>query len=446
MTSTLNEQLEELRLLADILDTLSKGDHPLRPDQVNPLTDRMRRATNVIENICSEGKLTPKDLTEKERPRRADGLPNLSPQLRQSPGQLHATLTKKPVVTKPSSISAFPVPRDKVPQGYLAVSKEVSRCLACTLYNILEGATRLLKASSSHIFIRKDDEMISIANCSAKLSFPPQLVRHRCLGSLDAEVLGSGIALNQQIADTSRVTSSLLIFPVFLRDPSSDAVAVVHVENKYRGSAGFDGSDEGILLTTAQLIGGLMSRFPQMDWVKNFYDPVTQHILAPFEPQQKISISREKTTRDRQVFVTETPQGGDVASDTAYWKKIEEYEPPLMIRREVLPRLSSQKALAQGLSVVPTLREVDAYVANMHGCWQRSISSNVTLSEEECSNQIELKKMRRELARVKALYDEAEEQLRLYRLEGRDYTEEFRSIKAELDSYVRKRDKLDEVQ
>ncbi|KEG14208.1 hypothetical protein DQ04_00571030 [Trypanosoma grayi] len=445
MSCKVNEQLDELRLVADILDTLAKTEQRLRPDQVTPITERIRRAVENIEKSSTEKRLQVyKDFSERDRSRRADGLPDIPQQGRQPSAQCRASSTKKFVVTKPSSISAFPVPRAKCPQGQLAVSKEVSRYLACTLYNILEGATRLLKASTAHIFVRKGDEMVSIANCSAKLSFPPQLVRHRCLGSADAEVLASGIAFNQHITDGSKTTSSLLIFPALARDPPfAGALAVVHVENKLQGSVTFDGADEGILLTAAQLVGELMSRFPQMDWIVNFYDPATQHILAPFEPRKRVPMSRGMTSRDQQAFITETPNDAELNSDAIYWRKVEEYESPLLIRREVLPRLASQKPLAQGLSSVPTLREVDAYVENIHSCWKRSVSSNVALSEEERSNQIELKVARRELTRMKALYEDAAEQLRLYRLEGRDYEEEFRSIKGELDAYVRKRDKMD---
>ncbi|RNE96654.1 uncharacterized protein Tco025E_09677 [Trypanosoma conorhini] len=445
MISALDEQLDELRLLADILDTLSNTEQGLRPDQLAPLTLRIRRAVDVIATSSVEKKTcVQKSFSERERPRRADGLPELTQQVKYSLGTSPLVLTRKPVVKKPSSISAFPVPREKIPQGQLAVSKEVSRCLACTLYNILEGSTRLLKASFAHVFVRKDDEMVSIANCAARLSFPPQLVRHKCLGSLDADVLASGIALNQHIADGSKITSSLLIFPVFASDPPSQrALAVVHVENKLQGSVAFNNEDEAILLTTAQLIGGLMSRFPQMDWIKRFYDPVTQHILAPFVPRKKIILPRERAYSNQHSFITETSVYADYSSDAMYFKKIEECEVPRLIRRDALPRLATQKPLAQGLSAAPSLREVAAYVENMHSCWSRTVSSNVKFSEEERSNQVELKALRRELARIKALYAEAEEQLRLYRLEGQDYEEEFRGIRGELDAYLRRRDKLD---
>ncbi|EAN83624.1 hypothetical protein C3747_7g133 [Trypanosoma cruzi] len=439
-----DEQLDELRLVAVILDTLSNTEQGLRPDQVVPLTVRIRRAVDIIETACAGRKPNlSKNSGEKDRFKRADGLPKLTPQVRKSLISCSLTLPQKPTVTKPSSISVFPVPREKPPQGQLAVSKEVSRCLACSLYNILEGSTRLLKATSAHIFVRKDDEMVSIANCAARLTFPPELVRHKCLGSLDADVLASGIALNQQISDGSKTNSSLLIFPVFASDQNSQmAVAVVHVENKFSGSVPFNNEDEGILLTTARLIGGLMSRFPQMDWRTKFYDPVTQHILAPFVPRKRIPMTREKTSFGQQAFITETSTDAD-HSDVMYWRKIEECEFPRLIRRETLPRLDSQKPLAQGLSTTSSLREVGAYIENMHSCWKRSISSNVRFSEEERSNQIELKVLRRELTRVKVLYAELEEKLRLYQLEGREYEEEFRVIKGEIDSYLRRRDNLD---
>ncbi|RNF11838.1 hypothetical protein TraAM80_00672 [Trypanosoma rangeli] len=445
MTSELDEQLDELKLLADIIDTLSSTEQGLRPDQMVPLTLRLRRAVDIIATTFSDQKTCiQKRFGEKERPRRADGLPELTQQVKHSLGMPPLVSTRKPVVTRPSSISAYPVPREKAPQGHLVISKEVSRCLACTLYNILEGSTRLLKASFAHIFVRKDDEMISIANCAAHLSFPPQLVRHKCLGSLDADVLGSGIALNQHIADGSKTTSSLLIFPVFASDPPSQrALAVVHVENKLQGSAPFNNEDEAILLTTTQLIGGLMSCFPQMDWIKRFYDPVTQHILAPFVPRKKNPLSRERTAGNQHSFITETVIDADYSSDAIYFKKIEECEVPRLIRRDAFPRLATQKPLAEGLSATPSLREVAAYIENMHSCWSRTVSSNVKFSEEERFNQVELKALRRELVRIKALYAEVEEQLRLYRLEGQDYEEEFRGIRGELDAYLRRRDKLD---
>ncbi|RHW69465.1 hypothetical protein DPX39_100054800 [Trypanosoma brucei equiperdum] len=444
MTFPHREQIDELKLIAEMLDTFART-RPEFHHQVGPLPDRIRGAIGPIESALREsGRTMTGDFTEKERPKRADGLPELVNEGRQTPGQRRSNEGKKVVITKPSSVTAYRIPREKVPGGPLQISKEVSKYIAATLYNILEGATRISKASSSHIFIRKDDEMISIANCAARLAFPPQLVHHRCLGSVDAEVLGSGIALNQYTVDSSRVTSSLLIFPVFTTEtPRKSAVAVVHMENKCQGTMPFSKSDEGVILTTSQLIGQFMSMFPQMDWVNSFFDPVTQHILAPFEPKKRLPKPTRRGWKGKVSVTTEEPGAVESQIDENYWRKIEECEPPLLIKRESLPRLGSNKASPQGLSAVPTLREIDAYVENMQSCWNRGISNYVGLSEEEHSNNIELKVVRRELTRIKALYEEAEEQLRLYRLEGQDYECGFRSIKGELDSYIRKRNKTD---
>ncbi|KAG8340907.1 hypothetical protein TRVL_08268 [Trypanosoma vivax] len=434
-------QFDELKLVTEILNALAKSSDAVRSSQILPLAERLREATSILEHalrerlICSQS-----SCEEKERNKRLDCLPDLNSQDRQSPGQHHFE-GRKSVVTKPSSVTAFRIPRDEVPNGPLAISKEVSRYIAASLYNILESATRLVKASSSHIFVRKEDEMISIANCATKLSFPPQLIHHRCLGSSDAEVLASGIALNQYTMDSAKITSSVIIFPVFSKSSSSEAVAVVHMESKFQGREAFTKVDEGVLLTTSQLIGELMSNFPQMDWIKNFYDPVTQHILAPFKPKKKTIASPGQGTNGKLHSIEGTSTTPPAILDKDYLRKVEECDFQMLIRREVLPRLRSQKTVVQGLSPAPTLREIDAYVENMQSCWSRSLANYISYSEEEHSNSLELKVVRRELTRIKALYEQAEEELRLYRLEGRDYRKEFSCIKDELDSYIRKRDK-----
>nr|CCC93648.1 conserved hypothetical protein [Trypanosoma congolense IL3000] len=442
MISRFEEQLSELKLIAEILSTLANSSQQLNALHVAPLTDRIHRAVEVIESSAREFVQVPsKDVAEGERPRRADCLPELVTEGKITHTQRCPGVIKTKVVTKPSSVLAYRIPRERIPDGPLQISKEVSKFIAASLYNILECASRITKASSSHIFVRRDDEMLSIANCSAKLAFPPQLVHHRCLGSLDAEVLGSGIALNQYTVDSSQVTSSTLIFPVFTTNsPRQSAVAVVHMENKCQGTTPFGKADEGVILTTSQLIGQLMSMFPQMDWINSFFDPITQHILAPFEPPKKLPKPTKRVTRDGN-NPSERSDDTGTCIDDCYWKKIEECEPQLLIKREALPRLGSKKTQPQGLSAVPTLREIDAYVENMESCWSRGISNYVGLSEEEHSNNIELKVIRRELTRLKALYENSEEQLRLYRLQGGDYEEGYRSIKAELDNYIHNRNK-----
>lgn len=340
---------------------------------------------------------------------------------------------------KESSIRALPIARQTPPTNRLLVSKEVARVFTCTLYNVLESVASALEATTASIFVKVNDEMVSVANVAPRLSFPPKLNRHRCQDSLDAEVLGSGIAVNQAIHEPSTHSNSVLVFPVYpggcYRTGRRHAMATVHVENKAGGKKFFDAVDESFLFFAAGIIGEIMSRV-SMDWLENFFDPATQHVVAPFEPSR---------VSDFPLLQNAIRLPGDASDEAAADKhanlasRVDRFAEEVLVKRESLPHNLS-KAAVSGLSVMPSLREVRNYIENVQDCWKRNVSSNVALMEDGRESQLEVRAIRRELERTQQRLAVCEEQLRLYQLDGSDYKQEYRDIKKELDTYIRKRD------
>lgn len=458
---------EELKLIVNILDTLSTSQGVVRRDQVIPLMSRLSAASEKLWSV-PEPLARGKDVSKtgslshtfgnldnnsfSSRSIRAAALPVAVP-----------TPKNRQVVTKPSSIKVRPIPRETPPSDSVKISSEVAHCITSSLYNILEGTTALVRASSSSIFVRQGDEVVSIVNVSKKLSFPPQLVRHRAVGSPDAEVLGSGIALNQRAADGGPACASILIFPIYsmsnLHEVKGRPIATLHVENKLQGMAPFDEMDECICYFASCLMGELMSRVPQMDWLNNFYDPITQHIVSPFkaaailtlpsvyktpepegirdrkERKTKFKVPIETTLSTRNVKDTSSPISSSVIED------IENCVTKMLIKRESLADSGRQPSC--GLIQLPTLREVKSFLENIEECWKESVTTSIGLTESDRELQLEVRQLRAGLIEANRKYNDAAERLRLYELDIDDYKREYKDMKTEFEVYLRKQENLD---
>lgn len=454
---------DELKLVVRIMDKLSQSAEGIRRDQVEPL---MRRISRVSSNL---DKLEPCDVNAlKESEMNKSGVFPVGgdacvPAISGKVNKLLTTSYPKPrtkAVSKPSSVKVLPVPRSSIPSDPVRISKEVSQSFTSTLYNIVEGTTSLLRAPSCSVYVRQGDEMISIVNVRKKLSFPPQLVRHRVAGSNDAEVLGSGIALNQRVLDGSKGNSSVLIFPIFpvsnLHKKKGAPIATIHMENKLQGMSWFDELDESILFLASCLIGELMSRMPQMDWISNFYDPITQHIVSPFIPDSILPLPscstshsmEEKEIRKKKVrissnsgtFTTENTRDTSSPLNSSLVDKVENSVPQQLIKRESLPEAA--KPPSCGLLQLPTPREVRSFLKNIEECWKDSVTASVTLTETDRELQMEVRRLRFALQNAERLHSAAIEKLRLYELNTSDYQQEFKEMKAEFESYVRKQENL----
>ncbi|EPY31274.1 hypothetical protein STCU_03536 [Strigomonas culicis] len=440
----MNESVEDLQLVISVFKKLlgSSPDSTLRHDQLDPLVVRLERVaaslsaatqqkgTNNTSSLdaAAENVASPTRRTAKKADPRGVGASSKT-------GNVLPNRATK-VVTKPSALIARPVPRESAPTDHLMISKGVARSLTCTLYNILEGTVRLVRGTSGSIFIRRDDDMLSIVNVNATLSFPPQLVNHRCLGSLDMDVMSSGIALNRRVnSGAPSHAVPLLIFPVYaissLEAARGDAMATIHIEKASRVGS-FDVSDEGMLYHAACIVGELFSRVPQMDWVEHFYDPVTQHIIAPFDPQKSVRLPPLKASGDG---VSE-----DSAVHAELMKKITASPKEALVKREALPLSHTMKAVVQGLSPTPTLREVGVYLENMQDSWKKGVTNTVKMAEEDRSSQVEMKILRRQLLDTQGKLDTATEQLRLYQLNTDDYKTEYGGLREELNAYLHRKE------
>ncbi|EPY26806.1 hypothetical protein AGDE_11082 [Angomonas deanei] len=270
--------------------------------------------------------------------------------------------------------------------------------------------------------------MLSIANVGVNLSFPPQLVHHNCLGSVDTDVLSSGISLNRAICNGAHSGAvPLLIFPIYpkhlLQQVCETPIAVLHLEKRLGDS--FTAVDETFCYSASNLIGEMLSRVNGMEWTDHFYDPVTQHIVAPFAPTKLAKLPKLATAGTKEADLL---------------RKIEATAPEVLIRRDVLPASASGKSLIQGLSATPTLREVSVYLENMQNSWRKGITSTVDMTEEERSMAAELKVVRHQLKTTETQLTKANEQLRLYQLNTDDYKSEYGHLRNELTNYMSERD------
>ncbi|EPY29381.1 hypothetical protein AGDE_09984 [Angomonas deanei] len=292
----MNETAEEIKLISSILQRLvnNSDSSPIRKDHLQPLISRLDTvslALNKKEDVSNEPKgrnaLAGKEGTSAAgKEKKSTKAPAAVSERRDKP------------TLKPPSLLARPVPREKAPQDGVLISKEVSKAFSCTLYNALESVTRLTDSKSAHIFVRRGDEMLSIANVGVNLSFPPQLVHHNCLGSVDTDVLSSGISLNRAICNGAHSGAvPLLIFPIYpkhlLQQVCETPIAVLHLEKRLGDS--FTAVDETFCYSASNLIGEVLSRVNGMEWTDHFYDPVTQHIVAPFAPTKLAKLPKLAT-------------------------------------------------------------------------------------------------------------------------------------------------------
>lgn len=456
--SGLAETTEEVKLIASILCRLLEcsTDAHVRNDQLRPLLDRLRFATEALESSCQQftkneggaGTLNSKgELCYTADAARGSSAVQKRTAKKDGKKQF-VDLPAKSTMKKSSSIFVRSVPRAVPPKDGLVISKEVGRSLSCSLYNILEGAVNLLQATSANVFVKQGEEMISIVNVSSRLTFPPKVVRHRCAGSIDADVLGSGIALNQTITDPSRSCSRVLVFPVYpinhLPQIREKAIGTIHVECHAASSRSFRQQDESFLLHCSFLVGELLSRVPSMDWMDSFYDPVTQHIVAPFtvHKQAALPLLTSMDNGKRTSGYRSGPVSGVTKEEMQLAKEIDGDTQEVLIKHEFLPVSQSAKVTVEGLSLMPSLREVKNYVENVQDCWKRNAVSNISLMEEDRSSQMKVKTLRRDLAQACQELAEVKERLRLYELKGGDYQQEYNSLHDELTAYLRSRDKL----
>ncbi|GET93115.1 hypothetical protein, conserved [Leishmania tarentolae] len=439
---------EEICLVANIIDRLLETNGRLRADELEPLTKRLRVAAVELSRIDYQSHSGP---ALSPFSRNADGVEGIGGGSRQGTSKLHLSKSPTPSGATRKQIRRSQIPSaacSKVGNSKVLISSEVSQSICCTLYNLLEGATRLLRASHGHIFVKRGDDMFSIANVSRKLAIPPPQVHHRCVGSADAEVLGSSIALNRHVDEVGR-KSAVLIFPIHtpLREGGAgETIATIHVERREHVFAPFSESDECILYLTSLFCGELMSRIPQINFLETFYDPSTQLIIAPFEPYRPVVLppveSRVVSTlggTGKQF--SETPEYAARAISQMK-RKIGMCGPEILIRRERHPT-SSTKPLAPGVAHMPSLLEIKAYVENLQSCWKKNMLDNVDLLELDRGTQMDLKIARKELAVTRCKLAAATDKLRLYELDASDYKREYGAMKSELDAYM---DNLERLQ
>ncbi|KPA79890.1 hypothetical protein ABB37_04959 [Leptomonas pyrrhocoris] len=443
---------EEIRLVATIIDKLLNANESLRADQLTPLTKRLRNAADAI--TANEGTTfsNAAGFSCSSKPTlNADagaGVIKLTGSRNNKRAPVTVDTARSSAGKKVSSQKQRPTSaHGEIDTPQLHVSSEVSRSLCCCLYNLLEGAVNLLRASHGHIFVRKGDEMASIANVARKLVFPPQQIHYRCMGNADAEVLGSSIALNRFMEDVGK-KGAILIFPIFGRDKSSGQsrvpIATIHVERKDHVFEPFNSSDECILYFASVFCGELMSRVPHFGWLNSFYDPATQHIVAPFVPYKSVPLPGVRRAPNVSSSHTETP-GARYDSlpvvVSQLTQKTEEHCKEVLIRRESLPSRNS-KPFAPGVTHMPSLLEIQVYVDNLQSCWRKNMTENVNLLETHRSTQQDLKLTRNEMLTARKQLAAANEKLRLYELDSKDYKNEYGALKTELNTYMDKLDRL----
>ncbi|CUG91201.1 Hypothetical protein, putative [Bodo saltans] len=350
-------------------------------------------------------------------------------------------------VLKPSSIRVAQVSREQAPTSSAAISKDVGKYVSAAIYNVLESVANLTGASSAHVFLREGSEMVSIANVGQKLSFPPKLVRQSCQGSLAAGVMSSGIAVNQRVLEASNrsLSTSTLAFPVRSRfggGVNNPILGVVQVNNKHGGPGCFSEVDENVVNIAGTFIGELMSKFP-IDWSDAFYDPITQHKMAPFAPRGYGNMRLHD--KEATIFITsEKHSSGDASSHTGrpLAEVLDTFVPPQLISRVTLPLVQTTGGPV-GLGAAPSLREVDTYMENLHDCWRRSVELNVSHSQSDRTKGKELKQLREDLNHHRTRCAKVEEELRLHTLDSDDYNKEYATLKQELDNYLRTKGRLD---
>ncbi|KAG5489929.1 hypothetical protein JKF63_00046 [Porcisia hertigi] len=433
---------DEISLVADIIDRLLTVNESLRADQLTPLIKRLRVAADELFRTDQQSKCA---FGRSLLSRSGEEFESITSGRRQATSKLHLPkcVTRLPAARqqtrKAHSLSASGKP---TVGSNLFISSEVSQPVCCSLYNVLEGATRLLRASHGHIFVKRGDDMYSIANVSRKLTFPPSQVHHRCLGSADTEVLGSTIALNRHIDEVGR-KCAILIFPIYNKLPvdnePGEPVATIHVERKEHAFAPFNKSDECTLYFASLFCSELMSRIPQLNFLESFYDPSTQHIIAPFEPYSPVPMPSLKSGGSPMArgpgkrFTDEPEYAAHAVSQLT--RKMNTFSSHIMIRRESLPS-SNMKPFAPGMTHMPSLLEIQAYVDSLQSCWKKNMVDNVDLLELDRGSQQELKLARSELAATRRQLAAANDKLRLYELNGCDYKLEYSAMKAELNAYM----------
>lgn len=447
----MEEVREEIGLVANIIERLLETNEILRADQLAPLTKRLRNAADAL---CAADRTTANAALSASLPKAMRSADAATVVAKQAGGR---RMKKAPALSdraqtstrqKASSQGQALTPSRNETEGQpLHVSSDVARSFCCSLYNILEGTVSLLRASHGHIFVKNGDYVASIANVSKKLVFPPQQVHFRCMGNADAEVLGSSIALNRFTEDVGK-KSALLIYPIFGKDKFSSQsripVATIHVERKEHVFERFSHHDEYILYFASMFCGELMSRIPHFDWLDSFYDPATQHIVAPFAPYRHVALPRIRRLPSEAGSSAEAQSAAmeplpHVVSHVA--AKMEAQPKEVLIRRESLPSRTS-KPFAPGVTHMPSLLEIQAYVDNLQSCWKKNMTANVDLLETDRSTHEDLKVVRSELISTRRQLAAANERLRLYELESRDYKYEYGALKTELDTYMDKMDRL----
>ncbi|CAJ1012526.1 hypothetical protein Q4I28_007839 [Leishmania naiffi] len=431
--------MTEICLVANIIDRLLEANESLRADELVPLTKRLRAAASELSSINPQQQ--PK-LVLSPLQRNVEGLNIMGSRGRQGPSKLQL----------PRTLAQFTATRRQAHRGHslsdtctkVGISKvphEVSQSICCSLYNLLEGATRLLCASHGHIFVKRGDDMFSIANVSRTLVFPPPQVHHGCLCSADAEVLGSSIALNRHIDEAGR-KRAVLVFPIYkisIGNGPGEPVATIHVERRDHVSAPFSESDECTLYFASLFCGELMSRIPQFNFLESFYDPSTQHIIAPFEPCSSVLLP----PIERGGVLTLGESGKQSSEDPEYAKravsqltrKIKAHSPEILVRRERLPG-GNTKPFAPGMLMMPSLLEIQAYVENLQSCWKKNMLDNIDLLELDRETQQDLRLARNELTATRRNLSATADKLRLYELDTWDYKLEYDAMKSELSTYM----------
>lgn len=437
---TMEEVKDEICLVASIIDRLLAANDSLRADQLAPLSKRLRVAAG---RLTQGFQPTQSGLNYSFAARSADVADGVAGAARPPATKLPPAKSPPPRVPasqkegKKSASAGSPQRHTKI-----FVSREVSQAMCCSLYNLLEGTARLLRASHAHIYVKRGDDVFSIANVSRKLVFPPRQLHHRCLGNANAEVLGSSIALNRHIHEAER-KSSVLIFPVYSQNEVSGEprvpIATLHVERKDFAFAPFDETDECMMYFASHFCGELMSRIPQLDLLEAYYDPSTQHIVAPFEPFSPVSLP-PMSRLGASTFGgldSQSPEEAEYAARALKQmrRKMNARNAEILVRRESLPAANS-KPFAPGVTHMPSLLEIQAYVENLQSCWKKNLSENVDLLEQDRGTQQDLKTMRAELAATRRQLAAAADRLRLYELEASDYKAEYGAMKSELNAYM----------
>lgn len=444
-----SEIAQEIALVSTIIEKLLSSNHALEENELRPLVKRLRIAADnlsVIKNTTSACAEVQRRFPLQKEDTSSKGCPPVN--YSDCGGSKKLLGVKSSNESKVISKVVTPLPRATAKKNNAAVLKEGSIIFASSLYNLLESVTTVLRATSGHIFVKKGDEMVSIANVATKLTFPPQLTRSRCLGNPDADVLSSGIALNRSVEEPGKLCA-LLIFPIYRSRKNSEGkgvpLATIHLERSGCAFQDFNRNDECVLYFASIFSGELMSRAPDVNWIDNFFDPVTQHAVAPFRvpigtPLPVILGTTHRGSDESSALPTPAEQM-EARRRSSLFRRVEDQPPEVLIRREALPAVN-MKPFAAGMVPMPSLLEVQAYVENLCGCWQKNVTSNVDLLEADRDLQLEVKSLRKELITTRRLLSTATENLRLYELGTTDYTAEYKNMKLELDMYINGREAL----